>query len=198
MWFWVRIHLYDYRVYQELSSHSIILGSLAFCGTSGLELTQMQRIVCVVALIFQIILPAAYSQSRPQPAEKVWFWFGDCTAPRLMGVQLLLDGKPIYQSRFRACQMSRTTANSQREQEVRSSFHFSGGHTFQGTYRTSKTETIEGTLWQAGADPDEILLGIAFQTHDQVLINTIHISKLGKPAESKLDQGLVIKTYPLK
>lgn len=67
--------------------------------------------------------------------------------------------------------------------------------TFQGTYHTKTTETLEGTIWQAGADPDDILLGVSFLAHDQVLLNTIHITKPGKSTESNLDAGLVIKTY---
>ena len=158
----------------------------------------MQGIVSFVALIILTILPVAFLQSPPPDTENVWFWHGDCSEPRAMGVQVLLDGKSIYQSHFRACEVNRTVANSEREEKVRSSFHFSGGHTFQGTHDTKKSETIEGTIWQAGADPDDILLGVSFVAHDQVLLNTIHIVRPGKPTESKLDTGLVIKTYPLK
>jgi hypothetical protein len=94
--------------------------------------------------------------------------------------------------------MNRAIANTEREQKASATFHFSGGHTFQGTYHTTTTETVEGTIWQAGADPDDILLGVSFVAHDQVLLNTIHIVKPGEPTESKLDRGLVIKTYPTK
>jgi hypothetical protein len=115
-----------------------------------------------------------------------------------VAVEVLLDGKSIYHSRVRACQMIRTDANTEREQKVKTSFHFSGGHSFQDTHPTAKTETIEGSLWQAGADPDDILLGVSFLAHDQVLLNTTHIVRLNKSTESNLDTGLVIKTYPVK
>jgi len=42
-----------------------------------------------------------------------------------MGVQVLLEGKSIYQSHFRACEMNRTTANTEREQKTRTSFRHS-------------------------------------------------------------------------
>jgi|HubBroStandDraft_6_1064221.scaffolds.fasta_scaffold785582_1 hypothetical protein len=158
----------------------------------------MQRIVSFAALVIATILPVAFPQSSQQQAENVWFWFGDCPEPKLMGVQVLLDGKSVHQSHFRACQMNRTAPNTEREQKVRTPFHFSGGHTFQGTYYTKKTETIEGTLWQAGADRDDILLGVSLVAHEQVLLNTIHIVRPGKPTETILDAGLVIKTYPEK
>jgi hypothetical protein len=158
----------------------------------------MRRIVFFFALVFVTILPVAFPQNPPEQPEKVWFWSGDCPKPTIMGVQVLLEGKSIYHSRFRACQMNRTDANTEREQKVRTSFRFSGGHSFQGTYQTAKTETIEGSIWQAGADPDDILLGVSFLAHDQVLLNTIHIVRPNKATESNLDAGLVIKTYPVK
>ena len=166
--------------------------------TSGLKFVLMKRIVPFVALVVVTIQPVAFRQASPQQLEKIWFWFGDCPEPSPMRVQVLLEGKTIYQSHFRACQMNRTAANTEREQKVRTSFHFSGGHTFQGTHHTRETETIQGTIWQAGADTDDILLGVSLLTHDQVSLNTIHIVKPGKTTESKLDPGLVLKTYPIK
>jgi hypothetical protein len=93
-------------------------------------------------------------------------------------VQVLLEGRSIYEPHFRACRMKRTVANTEREQKARRSFHFPGGPTFQGLYHTKNTEIIEGSIWQAGADPDDILLGVSFLVHDQVLLNTIHIADL--------------------
>lgn len=156
----------------------------------------MPKIVFLFALLVVTIQPVALPQTSSQSSEDVWFWSSDCPGPKTMGVQVLLDGKSIYHSSFLACQMNRTIATAEREQKARTTFHFSGGHTFQGMYHTRTTDTVEGTIWQAGADPDDILLGVSFVAHDQVLLNTIHIAKLGKPTESKLDRGIMIKTYP--
>jgi hypothetical protein len=158
----------------------------------------MQRIVSFATLFIATILPVASSQSPPPQPENVWYWSGNCAETKVFGIQVLLEGKSIYQSRIRACRMNRTDANAEREQKASRSFHFSGGHTFQGKYHTKNTETIEGTIWQAGADPDAILLGVDFLAHDQVLLNTIHIVRPGKSTESELDPGLIVKTYPLK
>jgi hypothetical protein len=76
--------------------------------------------------------------------------------------------------------------------------YFSGGHTFQGQYHTKESDKIEGDIWQAGADPDTMLLGLSFATKDQVLLNTIHIAKPGKVSQTKVDSGIVVKTYPLR
>jgi hypothetical protein len=158
----------------------------------------MQRIVSFTTLFISTFFPVASPQSPPPQPENVWYWSGDCAEPKAIGIQVQLEGKSIYRSRIRACRMNRTDANTDREQKASTSFHFSGGHTFQGKYHTKNTETIEATIWQAGADPDAILLGVDFLAHDRVLLNTIHIVRPGKSTESTLDPGLVIKTYPEK
>lgn len=158
----------------------------------------MRKIFPILLLVLATISPVARSQNSVPHAEGVWFWFGDCPNGKVMGLQVLLEGKPIYHSHFRACLMDRTDENNRQEQRIRSTFHFPGGHTFQSRYHTRKTETIEGTIWQAGADPDAILLGVTFMAKKQVLLNTIHIAKPGKSTEFTLDTGLVMKTYPLK
>jgi hypothetical protein len=130
--------------------------------------------------------------------EKLWFWFGDCSNGKMMGLQVLIEGKSIYHMPFRACQMDGTDEINNQERRIKATFHFPGGHTFQSEYHTRKAETIEGTIWQAGADPDAILLGVSFMANNQVLLNTIHIAKPGKNTELTLDTGLVMKTYPLR
>jgi hypothetical protein len=148
----------------------------------------------VVALVFVAIPLAGFSQSSSEP-ERVWYWFADCNGGKMMGVEVFIDGASIYHSEFLACLRDRNgaTSNSQRRIE----FHIPGGRTFQGRYRTNKAETIEGTLWQAGADPDAMLLGLSFATKDQVLLNSIHIADPAKSTESTVDPGIVVKTRPL-
>jgi hypothetical protein len=147
--------------------------------------------ICISAFVLIAIPPATFSH-----IDSVWFWFGDCPNAKVMGIKIIVEGQTIYRSSFRACRMERTDANTEGEGKIRA-FHFSGGHTFQDEYRTAVREQIEGNVWQAGADPDAILLGVSFMTHDQVLLNTIHIVKPGKPTQSLLDRDVVIKTYPM-
>ncbi len=150
----------------------------------------------ILSLLLVALSPVAFSQ-EPLPANRVWFWFGDCANGKLMGLDLLVEGRIVYHSGFRACLMERTDANAQGESKTRA-FYFSGGHNFQGVYATTKEEQVEGNIWEAGADPDDILLGVSFATLNQVLLNTIHIVKPGKPTQSTLDRNVIIKTYPLR
>jgi hypothetical protein len=129
--------------------------------------------------------------------QKVWWWFDDCPDGQAMGIDIILDEKSIYHSELRICQMYREDADRKPSQKT-TVFNLSGGHNFQGAYSTKTTETIEGNIWQAGADPNDILLGVSFSNKRQILLNTIHIMKPAKTTESKIDLGLTVRTYPLK
>ena len=155
----------------------------------------MKRI-CILAIVLIAIPSATFSQGSPSHIDRLWFWFGDCPNVKVMGIKIIVEGQTIYRSSFRACRMERSDATTEGQRKIRA-FHFSGGHTFQDEYRTTMREQIEGNLWQAGADPDGIVLGVSFDAHNQVLLNTIHLVKPGKPTQSVLDRGVVIKTYPM-
>ena len=110
-----------------------------------------------------------------------------------MGIELVLDGKPIYRSSFPICQIS--DRSKERSQSV--TFTLKGGHTFQSEYHTVPTQAIAVEIWQAGADPDDILLGISFATNNQILLNTIHIAKPERVSRTEIDLGIVVRTFPL-
>jgi hypothetical protein len=157
----------------------------------------MHRIFYIAVLALVTNSPVAFSQSPTPHVDSVWFWSGACPKGKRTGVEILVEGKAVYRSSFRACRLERTDAVAKNEGGTRV-FHFSGGHDFQNTYPTTKRESIEGNLWQAGADTDDILLGVSFTAHNQILLNTIHVAKLGEPSSSTLDSDVVIKTYPIR
>jgi len=105
----------------------------------------------------------------------------------------MLGEKVIYRSSFPVCPIG----DRSEEVDKRVAFSLKGGHVFQGEYRTTPTQTIEGNIWQAGTDPGTILFGISFSTKKQVLLNTIHIAKPGKVSVSEIDPGLTVRTFPI-
>ena len=160
----------------------------------------MQKVFSMLLVAALVNSPLALSQNTPLHAERAWFWSGDCPNGATLRLELLIEGQAVYQTEFRACHMERTAALTDAEQQKMRVFYFPGGHTFQGTYHTTTQEKIEGSIWQAGADPDALLLGVSFTApgaHGQILLNTIHIAKPGKESRSLLDRGVVIKTYPI-
>jgi len=146
--------------------------------------------------LLMICTAVSCQQDRAQP-HRLWFWFGDCPNPKQMQVEIVIDGHTVYRSRFHACRLARSQHVDEAQQKTIDRFFFSGGHTFQGEYHTSKSDKIEGDIWEAGADQSDILLGVSFATRDQILLNTIDIVKPGRPTQWILDRRVLIKTYPV-
>jgi hypothetical protein len=147
-------------------------------------------------LIVALVPPALSQDSVAATDQSGWRWFQECSENREMGIEVLLKGKLIHSSSFPICPSDRSkNAASQQKVVV---FHFKGGHVFQGEYRTAPTEVIEGNIWQAGVDSDAILLGISFMTKKQVLLNTIHVGKVGRLSTSKVDRDIVVRTFPVR
>lgn len=137
-----------------------------------------------------------WPQTSPTRSEMHWYWTRGCRKARTIGLVLLLDGKPIYRSPFIMCLFPSQEGPS--EQEIGAiTFSIKGGHTFQGNLRTGPEQTITCDLWQAGTEPNGLFLGVSFSTKDRVLLNTLHFASPDSARESKLDRGLLIRTYPL-
>jgi hypothetical protein len=156
----------------------------------------MRRTIVAILLVN---LWTAYAAALPQgvartsEATGTWRWFENCSGKNNLGLVVLLDGKAVYRSRFPVCRNNGPTPTSEERKLV---FHFKGGRVFQGEYRTLPTQTIEANIWQAGADPNALLLGVTFVS-DRVLLNTIHIAKPDSTSVSQLDRGIVVRTFPL-
>ncbi len=154
------------------------------------------RLIGKCRLVFlAVLIPvpplAQQPSSPPEKSAVVWTWSKGCKGDHKLGVTVRLDGKALYRGVLPICRGSRDA------EEGRVKFHFAGGHSFQGEHHTRSTDSIEGDIWQAGGEPDALILGISFDTGKQILLNTVHIAKPKKQASSTLDRGLVITTYPV-
>ena len=138
-----------------------------------------------------VAAPAVTQSSASENGDVVWTWSKRCNGDHKLGVTVRLDGKVLYRGVLPICRGSRDAENGRVE------FHFAGGHTFQGEYRTRSTDTIEGDIWQAGGESDALILGVSFDGGKQVLLNTLHIARVEKQTSSELDKGLVITTDPV-
>jgi hypothetical protein len=154
-----------------------------------------RTIVAILLLNLWTVYAAALPQdaARSSAATGTWHWFESCGGTKKLGLVVLLDGKAIYRSRFPVCRKNGPTPTAEERKIV---FHFKGGRVFQGEYRTLPTQRIEANIWQAGADPDALLLGVTFVS-DRVLLNTIHVAKPDSTSVSQLDRGIVVRTFPL-
>jgi hypothetical protein len=113
-----------------------------------------------------------------------------------MRLEVLLSGNVIHRSSFPICSITDRSEEVDNQQKI-VAFSFKGGYVFQSEYHTARTQTIEGNIWQAGADPGAILFGISFTSQNQILLNTIHVAKPESESTSEIDRGLIVRTFPI-
>jgi hypothetical protein len=154
----------------------------------------MRHLRLIAVLVLALSAPISLPQKPSSQSQTLWFWFADCVQKRHLKIEVLLDGKAVYESSFAICPATKRSAGLKQKIIV---FHFKGGYVFQGEYRTSPLETIEGNIWQAGADPGVVLLGVSFSNKKRILLNTIHIAKPDGESVYEIDRGLKVRTFPL-
>ena len=139
---------------------------------------------------------AAQSTVQARPA---WYWFQNCAGKMTMGIEVTVDRKLVYKSSFPICKTNEApTADHNGKQKILA-FSFKGGLKFQGEYQTTNADTIEGNIWQAGADADDLILGVSFvsKKQNQILLNTIQIAQPTRRSVEEVDTGVIVETFPI-
>jgi hypothetical protein len=158
----------------------------------------MQRLIVVTVLLF-VTGGSAASQSQV-PAAPVWYWFQNCAQKGTMGIEVTVDGKSVYKSSFPICKTTNAPADDRDGKQKILAFAFKGGRTFQGEYQTTSAEMLEGNIWQAGADADDLLLGVSFvsKKQNQTLLNTVQIARPDRRSLEEVDTGIFVETFPVR
>jgi hypothetical protein len=58
-------------------------------------------------------------------------------------------------------------------------------------------ERVPVLIWQAGADPDVLVIGLSFSDGHMIYMNTLHIAHPSQRDESEVATGLTVVTYPV-
>ena len=147
------------------------------------------------------IVLAAGPQATPQEGP-VWSWFAACGGPA-MAIEVQLDGATVFMAEFPVCRADRESVVGQGQRIGRIRFSLTPVRpiVWEG-YRdardiTKAGQVLDGDLWQAGADPDDLLIGVSFSDGHAIYMNTIHIAHPTRPDESEIAGGLKVVTYPL-
>jgi hypothetical protein len=120
-----------------------------------------------------------------------------------MTLEVRLDDVRLYQASFPMCRADRASLHRQ-GQAGRFSFWFEPARAMVWTGYRDDPDTararqfVEGDVWQAGADPDDLVLGVSFMAPDRILTNTTHIARPGVSDTTQIARGLVIITYPTR
>ena len=141
-------------------------------------------------------LQTAAGQSRAAVVpDSLWHWFVGCSAPESLTVDLRLDTKPLYRIAFPICRAT-SPATDAHQPLV---FKFVGSprrFADDPVVGLRSIDSIEGNVWQAGAESDGVILGVSLMTKQQIVLNTLHFASADTACTSVLDSGLVIVTRP--
>lgn len=151
------------------------------------------RFVSAAALVLPLRL---LGQATATNDSLLWSWFGTCAHVVRMAIEVRVDGQLLHKSAVPLCHLRRADIQ-ERQYRAMVRFRFAGGRTFQDEYRTTRADTIEGNIWQAGADPDRVILGVSFMTEHQELLNTLYMLVPGVSATDTLDRGITVRSYPI-
>lgn len=156
-------------------------------------------ISAVLAMVLTV-LASVTTFSQGTQEGPVWFWFATCGGP-LMTLEVRLDNRIVQKATFPLCHSNREAIQSQ-GQAGSIEFTFRPGRAIvwegyrEAKDRTAASDMLEGTIWEAGADPDALILGVSFVNGDRIVMNTVHIAHPAGRDESVVARGLVIRTYP--
>jgi hypothetical protein len=155
------------------------------------------------AMLLAIVLAIPMSTVQGFPEDPVWFWFTTCGGPAL-GLELRLDRTIIFKSSFPLCRANRSSISGKANQK-RLHFAFKPpraivweGYGDNEGHPTPANQVIDGDIWLAGSDPDELLLGVSFIRSNTIEMNSIHIAHPGRRDQTEMAPSLVLTTYPIK
>ena len=143
----------------------------------------------------------AFVASRASAEPPVWSWFATCGGP-VIELQVRFDEATILEASFPVCRAPRESNSSQGQSAGGLHFTFRPERriTWSG-YRDTAEQTKAGEvltcdLWQAGADPDDLLIGVSFRTAKDVYMNTLHVAHPSSRDETQIASGLYVVTKP--
>ena len=153
------------------------------------------RVTAVAALLF--VAPPPMRASAEDP---VWCWYTSCGGPTIV-VEVRLDNQLIHKTTIPLCHVRREAAPTRDESRV-VDVHFTPSRAIEWTgYRDKPDVTPSGhslalNLWQAGADPDALTIGVTVADGRMLYMNTVHIAHPDRRDETEIARGVVVATYP--
>ena len=149
---------------------------------------------------------AAIPEAHAQDDDRVWVWNPRCPTPTKVALRVRLDGKTIYATSLPLCRWER------RFEKGKASFRFTpprplvwyGYRSDQGDGAkdpgdtTPAGTTLEVHFWQAGGEPDVILLGYTVATSDGLRMNSLYPLSPTQRRTLEMAPGLVLETRPEK
>lgn len=155
------------------------------------DIASRSRAVVASTLLFASSLAAQVPSSRTKAADNVWIWSRGCLGGYELGVTVRLGSKVLQHAVLPICQGSRDA------EDGRLRFRIAGSDLRLHGYDTGPSDSIEADIWQAGGEPDALILGFSLDAAGDSRVNTLHIAKPDRRVSSDLGRGLTLTTYPI-
>src|SRR5712664_113492 len=134
---------------------------------------------------------------------KEWFWYAPCQDQQSLTLSVLLDQRVLYAETIPICYILRAQIVDSIHDRSKSAFSFRAprplvwwGYRAEDEHaETTATRTaFETSIWQAGADSDLLLIGLAVIAKDGSHMNTVHIARPQAADTGELADGLIVIT----
>lgn len=160
--------------------------------------TTLREILVGVALC---VITAA-SAAGTAGGQAAWFWRTAC-GDKALSIDVTLANKPVYHSEVPICHMVRSQGAVAKEGDsLTFSLKTTQAIVFSGYRATNEFvpagRLLEMSVWQAGADPDTLALGISVADTKEIYVNTVLFAKPDGQTSEELGTGLVITMKPVK
>lgn len=147
------------------------------------------------------IIAAANAADSPR-SQAAWFWRTSCGS-RGLSIEVTLANKAVYHTEVPICHMVPSQDATAQEN---AGFTFTLTTTqpviFSGYRATNEFvpsgASLEMSVWQAGADPDVLTLGVSVADAKQIYANTLLFANPDAETSEEIATGLVITTKPIK
>jgi hypothetical protein len=153
---------------------------------------RMMKVLGILVCYFALVL-SANADELSSRNEAVWHWFGTCADEKSLSIEITLGKKSIFKSSFPVCKMRRTKI---KQELIQKHLAFSLENKGRSYFGEAKGEQIEGNIWESGSEPDNLALGLTFETKTQTWLNTLLVIEPDKPSRFLLGKGLVVKVHP--
>lgn len=145
----------------------------------------------VFFILMTSLMTASVAVAAGDTEGPVWHWYDQCAQGKTVEIQLLLDGKPFYESEFHACHVPRSQIQPEQQRRVMKFAYPQSGNKRLGA---QDSEKIEGDIWEAGSDTNAILLGVSLSGPKREWLNTVYVVKFDGPFQLELEKGFVMKS----
>lgn len=153
--------------------------------------------VPLVAAVFAALLASGGAHGAEE--VPVWFWYSGCGS-KSIALSVAFDHRLIRAETIPICRAKRGSAAA-RGQDRQVSFPFLPkrtmlwqGYPVPGTTEESPASArLRIDIWEAGAEPDALILGVSVSGDRGTYMNTLVPVRLDRPNRSLVGDGLVVE-----